>query len=157
MHRVIWAHDRSRYVAHEVRPVFRKCGPRFGARVKELQGVLAESDADSLVAQLEGGGTVTIALGGEPVELSADELEVRLVERQGTATHGDRQLLVALDTELDEDLVAEGWAREIVHRIQTGGDSQSGSELPSSAAKWPETPIRCVALKSRPSTQSSWK
>jgi isoleucyl-tRNA synthetase len=44
---------------------------------------------------------------------------VRLVEKQGLATAGDRELLVALDTELTPELVAEGWAREVVNRLQT--------------------------------------
>jgi isoleucyl-tRNA synthetase len=53
------------------------------------------------------------------VELSTDEVEVRLVEREGMATQGDRELLVALDTTLDDDLIAEGWAREVIHRLQS--------------------------------------
>ncbi|HSN86552.1 MAG TPA: DUF5915 domain-containing protein, partial [Thermoanaerobaculia bacterium] len=53
-----------------------------------------------------------------PVELSAEEVEVRLVERAGTATQGDRELLVALETEISPELVAEGLAREFVHFVQ---------------------------------------
>jgi isoleucyl-tRNA synthetase len=41
------------------------------------------------------------------------------VEREGMATQGDRSLLVALDTELTSELVSEGWAREVIHRIQS--------------------------------------
>ena len=44
----------------------------------------------------------------EHFELTADELEVRLIEREGTATQGDRGLLVALETALDEELISEG-------------------------------------------------
>ena len=42
-----------------------------------------------------------------------------MVEQEETASQGDRELLVVLDTHLSEDLVAEGWAREVIHRIQT--------------------------------------
>jgi isoleucyl-tRNA synthetase len=44
-------------------------------------------------------------------------VEIRLIEREGTATQGDRELLVALDTALSPELVDEGRAREVVHRI----------------------------------------
>ena len=50
--------------------------------------------------------------------LQPEEVEVRLIERAGMAIQGDRELLVALDTALTPDLVDEGLAREVIHRIQ---------------------------------------
>jgi isoleucyl-tRNA synthetase len=119
VHRVCWAADRGAYVHHEVRPVYPKTGPRFGKRMKEVAAALAAADGDRLAAELEAGGRVRLELADGPEELAADELEVRLVEREGTATQGDRELLVALETELTPELVAEGRAREVVHHIQT--------------------------------------
>jgi isoleucyl-tRNA synthetase len=87
--------------------------------MQQVKQALAAADGDELAADLESTGHVRIELDGETVELSAEEVELRLVEREGTATEGDQDLLVALDTELDEALIAEGWAREVVHRIQT--------------------------------------
>ena len=37
----------------------------------------------------------------------------------GTATAGDNELLVALDTTLTPELIAEGLAREVVHHLQS--------------------------------------
>ncbi|MDX1643739.1 MAG: class I tRNA ligase family protein, partial [Thermoanaerobaculia bacterium] len=116
---VRWAEDRSAYVHHEVRPVFPVLGPRFGKRMPQVKAALEAADGDRLAARLEADGAIELELDGEKVELGSDEVEVRLVEKEGTATAGDRDLLVALDTRLDEALVAEGLAREVVHRIQT--------------------------------------
>jgi isoleucyl-tRNA synthetase len=116
---VMWATDRAAYVHHEVIPIFPKCGPRFGKRMPLLKRALAEADGDGLANDLVSSGVVTIELDGESVSLSDAEVEVRLIERQGMATQGDSSLLVALDTELTDDLVAEGWAREVIHRIQS--------------------------------------
>jgi isoleucyl-tRNA synthetase len=116
---VCWANDRTEYVHHQVHPLFPVLGPRFGKRMPQVKQALAAGDGDELAADLENKGHVSIELDGETVELSAEEVELRLVEREGTATEGDQDLLVALDTELDEALIAEGWAREVVHRIQT--------------------------------------
>ncbi len=118
VHEVRWADDRSEFVHHEVRPVFPKCGPRFGKQMKALQTVLAAADGDALAAELEEKGEVHIELDGSRERLSSEELEVRLIEREGTATQGDRDLLVALETALDDDLISEGRARELVNRIQ---------------------------------------
>ncbi|MGB6367519.1 MAG: isoleucine--tRNA ligase [Thermoanaerobaculia bacterium] len=116
---VKWADERSAYVHHEVRPVFPVCGPRFGKQMPALKRALEEADGDALASQLEAAGSISIELDGQEVELASDEVEVRLVEREGTATQGDRELLVALDTTLDDDLIAEGWAREVIHRLQS--------------------------------------
>ncbi|MGH9380727.1 MAG: isoleucine--tRNA ligase, partial [Thermoanaerobaculia bacterium] len=119
VHRVEWAARRTDYVHHEVRPVFPKLGPRFGKRMPALKAVLEAADGDRLAAQLESEGRLGVELDGETVELSADEVAVRLIEHEGLATAGDSDLLVALDTALTDELIAEGWAREVVHRIQT--------------------------------------
>jgi isoleucyl-tRNA synthetase len=119
VHAIRWAEERSDYVHHEVKPVYPKTGPRFGKRMKEVAAALAAADGDALAEALEREGKVTIELADGPVELTAEELEVRIVEREGTAAQGDRELLVALDTALTPELVAEGLAREVVNRIQT--------------------------------------
>jgi isoleucyl-tRNA synthetase len=114
-----WAADRTQYVHHEVRPIFPKTGPRFGKRMPEVKKALEAANGDALAAALEKEGKITIQLSDGPADLSQEEVEVRLIEHEGTATQGDRELLVALETRLTPDLVAEGWAREVVHRLQT--------------------------------------
>ncbi|MDX2000493.1 MAG: isoleucine--tRNA ligase [Thermoanaerobaculia bacterium] len=117
---IAWAADRGEYVTSEVKPIFPKLGPRFGKRMKDLAAALAAADGDGLAGTLEREGAIDVTLAdGETVRLVADELEIRLTERAGTATQGDRELLVALDTTLTPELVAEGLAREVVNRLQT--------------------------------------
>ncbi|MFQ5351013.1 MAG: DUF5915 domain-containing protein, partial [Thermoanaerobaculia bacterium] len=115
---VRWAQERTDYVRHEVVPVFPRLGPRLGKRMPVLKQALAVADGDWLAAEIERQGRLRIELDGETLELESADVEVRLVEREDTATHGDRELLVALETDLTAELVAEGWAREVVHRIQ---------------------------------------
>ena len=115
---VDFAQNRSDYVHHEILPVFPRCGPRFGKRMPLVQRALADADGDSLADALDVRGSVEIEIEGCIESLSAEELEVRLVEKEGMAIQGDRDLLVALDVELDAGLLTEGLAREVVHRIQ---------------------------------------
>lgn len=116
---VHWAADRSLYVRHEVRPIFPRVGPRLGKRMPLVKQALAAADGDLLAGDLERTGSLTLRLpGGEEVALAAGEVEVHLVEKEGTATQGDRELLVALDTHVTEELRQEGLARELVHQLQ---------------------------------------
>jgi isoleucyl-tRNA synthetase len=113
------AAERGAYVHHEVKPNFRVLGKKLGARMKAVQAALTTADGDALATELEGKGYVELPIDGETVRLGAEDLEVRLVEKAGLATAADRELLVALDTELTPELLAEGLAREVVNRVQT--------------------------------------
>jgi len=113
-----WAERRGDFVTHEVRPNFRVLGKRLGARMKAVQAALAAADGDALAGTLETTGRVRLDLDSGAVELGPDDLEVRLIEKEGLATAGDRELLVVLDTHLTPELIAEGRAREVVNRIQ---------------------------------------
>ena len=115
---VLFAQNRSEYVHHEVLPIFPVCGPRFGKQMPRVKKALQEGDGDALAEALETAGALEIQIDGRPESLSSEEVEVRLVEKEGMAIQGDRELLVALDVALTAELVTEGLAREIVHRIQ---------------------------------------
>ena len=114
-----WAERRGEFVHHEVRPNFRVVGKRVGKLMPAVKAALEAADGDQLAEALERDGRITVQVEGESLELTAAEVEVRLIEKEGLATAGDRELLVALDTELTADLVAEGWAREVVNRLQS--------------------------------------
>ena len=94
-------------------PNFRALGPRLGQKVNEVKAALAEADGSLLQAQLEAEGSITIA--GE--RLDASEVEVRAERHESLALVEDGGWAVALDLELDEDLRAEGTARELVRAL----------------------------------------
>lgn len=114
-----WAEQAGDYVRHEVLPNFRALGKRLGPKMKAVKAALEAADGDALAATLDRDGAIELAVDGEAVRLERGDLEIRLVEKEGLATAGDRELLVALDTHITPELKAEGWAREAVSRLQT--------------------------------------
>ena len=114
-----WAKRRGDFVHQEVRPNFRVLGKRLGASMPKVKAALEAADGDALADALERDGVVELLVEGQPVRLDTSEIEVRLIEKPGLATAGDRELLVVLDTQLTPALVDEGRAREVVNRIQT--------------------------------------
>ncbi|MGH7341751.1 MAG: isoleucine--tRNA ligase, partial [Candidatus Rokuibacteriota bacterium] len=118
---ICWAEDRTEFVHHKVLPNFRALGKRLGPLMKQVKAALEAADGDRLVETLEEKGAIDLTIAGEdkPVHLDRNDLEIRLIEKEGLATAGDRELLVALDTAITPALRAEGWAREVVSRIQT--------------------------------------
>jgi isoleucyl-tRNA synthetase len=114
-----WAARRADFVRHEVKPIFPILGKRLGKKMPALKAALEAADGDALAEALERDGGLTVEVDGEPIVLAPEEVEVRLIEKPGLATAGDRELLVVLDTALTPELVAEGRAREVVNRLQT--------------------------------------
>jgi isoleucyl-tRNA synthetase len=93
---------------------FRALGPRFGKDVKDIATAIAALDHEA-VDRLVDGETVDVA--GHPITI--DDVTVNREPRGGVVVAGDVAFSVALDTELSDDLVREGVAREVINRIQT--------------------------------------
>jgi isoleucyl-tRNA synthetase len=90
-------------------PNFRALGPRLGPRVNEVKQALAAADGSELRRQLDEQGWIEVS--GE--RITADEVEVRAERHEAFALAEDGGWAVALDLELDDDLRAEGVAREL--------------------------------------------
>jgi isoleucyl-tRNA synthetase len=94
-------------------PNFRALGPRLGPQVNDVKRALAEADGSALRRQLEAEGWIDV--GG--VRLEASEVEVRATRHEAFALAEDAGWAVALDLSVDDELRAEGLARELVRSI----------------------------------------
>jgi isoleucyl-tRNA synthetase len=74
-----------------------------------------------------------VAVGG--VELEPDEFQLTARARAGHEVAEEGDVLVALDTDLSEELVAEGLAREVAHRLQNLR-KQAGYEISDRIRAW---------------------
>jgi isoleucyl-tRNA synthetase len=101
-----------------LKPNFRALGPKLGKKVQLAKQALAKADAASLRASLATDGKVSIDLGGEPVELGPDEIEVVVEASEGFAAAGGKAGVVVLHTALTDELRDEGLFREILSRVQ---------------------------------------
>jgi isoleucyl-tRNA synthetase len=128
------AHGLEELVDYTLKPNFKTLGPRYGKRVGQIAGALATADAHALVRTIESGGTAVVHVGDTDVELSADDLDIRVVGRKGFALAQDGPHGVALDLDLDDELIDEGVARDVVRAVQdlrksSGLDVQDRIEL----------------------------
>ncbi len=101
--------DESEMVERSLYPLLPIIGPRHGKAVGAIM-----AGARSGEWQLRDDGTVEV--GG--VVLQPDEFELTARARPGHEVAEEGDLLVALDTSLDDELEAEGLARELAHRLQ---------------------------------------
>ncbi len=99
-----------------VRPNLPLLGPKYGKEVGAVRAAIEAADGASLAAQVRSGEPVTVG----KFTLEPAEILIIMEEREGFAVASEEggALLVAIDTALTPELEAEGFAREMVHRIQ---------------------------------------
>jgi isoleucyl-tRNA synthetase len=105
--------------SYTVKPNFRSLGPRFGKQMRQVEAAIAGLDPAALVAALRSGKPLAISVDGREHTLSSEDVLVALAPLDGYGLEREGSHAVALELALDEDLVREGRAREIVHAIQS--------------------------------------
>jgi isoleucyl-tRNA synthetase len=108
----------AKYVEFELLPNFRVLGPKLGKQVPACKKALAEADGSALYAEMEANQKIRVELPEGPIDLTPDEVEVRLSAREDFAAASGAGQVVILDTRIDDDLRREGMAREVINRIQ---------------------------------------
>ena len=71
------------------------------------------------MSNFEAGNLLTFELDGVNVELEKDDVLTSPMKKPGYVVATDRDVTVALDTNLNEALIAEGFAREVISKLQT--------------------------------------
>jgi isoleucyl-tRNA synthetase len=110
----------DQYVHYEVKPDFKKLGPKYGPLAPKIKKALASHpNPDEIVKQLETDAVYHMDVEGQDVELTGDELQVELHAREGYAAERVPGYgIIVLDTHITPELQDEGWARDLVNQIQ---------------------------------------
>jgi len=115
---VVFSDDEASFATLSVKANFKALGPKFGKQMKAVGQAVANLDAASLKA-VAAGENITIDLDGEAAEIEAADLFVEHTPKEGLAVQAQGALVAALDLELDDDLIHEGLARELIKEVQS--------------------------------------
>jgi isoleucyl-tRNA synthetase len=107
----------DKYIHHEVVPNFKLLGPKLGKLLPKAKKWLSEQTGAELLANLRDNGKIDLTLDGQAIQLSPEELEVRITAREGWTAANDKGVVVVLATELTPELIGKGLAREIVRTV----------------------------------------
>jgi isoleucyl-tRNA synthetase len=109
--------DDSSVVNKTAKANFKSIGPKFGKMVKKIAIRIAELTKEE-IATIEKTKSLDIVVDGENYKLSLDDVEIISNQIEGWVVESEGGITVAIDSELTKELIAEGYAREIVNRIQ---------------------------------------
>ncbi len=102
----------------KVHPLPKQLGQKYKALFPKIREALAQMDQVDLARRFRAGASVPVTVDGQTVEILPDEVEVRITPREGYAVAESGGYMVAVTTDIDEDLRVEGMAREFVRRVQ---------------------------------------
>jgi isoleucyl-tRNA synthetase len=101
-----------------VLPNFRALGPKVAKRMPLVKDALGAADGATVHRALDEQGAYDLALGdGSRVTLTRDDVEVRARSHEEFVLAQDAGYAVALDTAVDDELRAEGIARDLIRLI----------------------------------------
>ena len=107
------------FVTYTFKPQLKTLGPKFGKQLGEIRTALAEIDGNAAKKQLDETGKLVLVLSSGEIELETEDLLIDASQKEGFFTLSDNGITVALDTVLTEELIAEGFVRELISKIQT--------------------------------------
>ena len=115
--KVTFVSDLSKYMNFNIKPNFKVCGAMFGPRMKDYQALLqnlSEEDEEALLQE----EAITVEFDGERLDITPDMVDVRIEAKEGFNVGMQNNKFVILNTELSEELILEGLAREFVSKVQ---------------------------------------
>jgi isoleucyl-tRNA synthetase len=114
---VIFDDDETSLATLSAKANFKTLGRKFGKQVQQINQAVQKLSVDELKIAAAGKGLV-LQVGGETIELAGEDIVVERIPKAGLAVQAQGALIVALDLELDADLIREGIARELVNNVQ---------------------------------------
>lgn len=109
--------DTDGFINKKAKANFKTLGKRLGKHMKEGARLIQEMD-QATIRNLEQEEKYEIEIEGQHFVLIPEDIEITFDEIPGWQVATDRDIVVALDVSLTEELIAEGTARELVNRIQ---------------------------------------
>ncbi len=105
-------------VNYRIKPNLPVLGKRYGKKLPLIRKALAETDGAAVAGAVARGEAFDLDVDGESILLAPGDVLVETSSAEGYACGEDGGYLTALDTTLNDSLVLEGLARELVRAVQ---------------------------------------
>ena len=111
--------EAAEFISYNFKPQMRTLGPKYGKMLNAIRTALMELDGTAAMAELNANGILKLTIEGQDIELTKDDLLISTTQKEGYVAATDNGYTVVIDTNLTEELLEEGFVREIISKIQT--------------------------------------
>ena len=145
---VAFVEDARAFTTYKIKPQLRTVGPKYGKLVGAIGKALLEMDGNDVVDTFASGGALKFAVDGTDVMLEAADVLTEPMQKPGFVAEMDGGVTVVLDTNLTEELIEEGFVREVISKLQTMR-KEAGFEVTDHILVTISTADRLAAVVSR--------
>ena len=116
---VVFTDDVRNFTSYSFKPQLKTVGPKFGKQLNQIRTALTELNGNEAMDEVNATGELKLRLGEEEIVLLKEDLLIDMAQMEGYVSEGDNEVTVVLDTNLTEELIEEGFVRELISKIQT--------------------------------------
>ena len=106
-------------LSYGFKPQLKTLGPKYGKQLGEIREALAVLDGIAAKKELDETGSIKLNISIGEIALAEEDLLIEAKQQEGYFSLSDFGITVAINTVLTEELITEGFVREIVSKIQT--------------------------------------
>ena len=114
---VTFIKELSQYMNFSVKPNFKEVGKLLGSKIKEFQEKLQKLSS-SEINNLRDNKDIEITLAGDKFKVTSSMVIINSISKEGFDVALEDNDFIILNTDLTEDLIMEGIAREFISKIQ---------------------------------------
>ncbi len=111
--------DIEQFISYNIKPQLKTVGPKYGKHLGKIKTALSELNGNKTVSDLAKVGYITLDIDGEQIKLEREDLLIESAKTEGYTSESDYGITVVLDTHLTDELIEEGFVREVISKIQT--------------------------------------
>ena len=117
--KVTFTDDVSAFTSYSFKPQLKTLGPKYGKQLNEIRILLAEIDGSAAKKELDSTGVLKLNISIGEIELKEEDLLIEMIANARYYSLEENGITVAIDTLLTDELIEEGFVREIVSKVQT--------------------------------------
>ncbi len=107
------------FTSYSFKPQMRTVGPKYGKLLGGIKNALNSMDGNAAMDELTAEGSLKLEVNGQEITLFKEDLLIDTAQIEGYVSEDDNGITVVLDTNLSEELLEEGFVRELISKIQT--------------------------------------
>ncbi len=116
---VTFKDDVSEFSDYVFKPQLKTVGPKYGKHLNAIREYLSNVNGREAMNTLKTEGALKFEADGTEVSLAEEDLLIETAKSDDYVTEADAVVTVVLDIQLTEELLEEGFVREIISKVQT--------------------------------------
>ena len=116
---VTFTQDVRDFTSYSFKPQLKTVGPKYGKMLGGIKTALSELDGNAAMDEVNADGALKLTVNGQEITLFREDLLIETAQMEGYVSENDNRITVVLDTNLSEELLEEGFVREIISKVQT--------------------------------------